>query len=80
MTGGLPINHPLRRRTIEGPSLGIHLSMIAGPLPCLGVAGAASRRLWRDGEPDPERPQHLHHRADAGVALAGQCFVQAGPA
>ena len=49
-------------------------------LPCLGVADAASRRFWGDGETDPERPQHLHHRANAGVALAGQRLVQAGPA
>lgn len=32
MTGGLPsnINHLLRQRTIEGPSLDVHLSLIAG--------------------------------------------------
>ena len=61
-------------------NVGIPTEYDWSPFPCLSVAGVASHRFWGDGETDPERPQDLHHRADAGVALAGQRLVQAGPA
>ena len=71
------IEEPIR----EVPEFSIpqDITICSASFPCLGVAGVASRRFWCDGETDPERSKHLHHRADAWVALAGQRFVQAGP-